>query len=94
MKYADDKINLSVFALIIGSVWILLTYFLLRTKKILILVLQINILILTIIGIGYSLIKQEVFHRIDFVMLVIGSLVSLYLIFYLKKLIQTKPDDL
>ena len=94
MKYADGKINLSVFALIIGSVWLLLTYLLLRTRRILILVLQMNMLILTIIGIGYSLIKQEVFHRTDFVMLVIGSMVSLYLMLYLKKLIQTKPDEL
>ena len=94
MKYAEGKINITVFALIIGSVWLLLTYFLLRTKRILILVLQTNMLILTSIGIGYTLINQEVFHRVDMVMLVIGSLITIYLMLYLKKLIQSNPGDL
>lgn len=94
MKYADGKINLSVFALILGSVWLLLTYLLLRTRRILILLLQMNMFFLTIIAIGNSLINQEVFHRTDFVMLVIGSVVSLYLMGYLKKLIETKPEEI
>lgn len=94
MKYAEGKITMTINALIIGSVWLLMTYFLQRTKRILILVLQLNMLILTSIGIGYSLVNQEVFHRVDMAILIIGFFISLYLLLYLKKLIQTKPNDL
>ncbi len=94
MKYAEGKITMTITALIVGSVWLLLTFFLLRTKRIQIIFLQLILLVLTISSIAYSLIVQEVFHRVDMAILIIGFFISLYLLLYLKKLIQTKPDDL
>ena len=94
IKYAEGKINITIPAIVISSVWIVLTFLLLRTKKIQILILQFVILLFAILSIAYSLIIQEVFHRVDMFMLVIGSLITIYMMLYLKKLIQTKPDDL
>jgi hypothetical protein len=94
MKYAEGKINMTIPALVVSLGWMLLSFLLLRTKRILILIIQFIILIFTISSIAYYLIIQEVFPKIDMVMLAIGSLITIYLILYLKKLIQTKPDDL
>ena len=94
MKYAEGKINMTIPSIIVSSVWMLLTFLLWRTKRILILILQFVVLLFTIFSIAYSLINQEVFHKVDAIMLVIGSLITIYMMLYLKKLIQTKPDDL
>jgi len=94
MKYAEGKINITIPAIVVSLVWILLTFLLMRTKRILILILQFILLIFTISSIAYYLIIQEVFRRVDMAILVIGSLITIYMLLYLKKLIQTEPDDL
>jgi hypothetical protein len=94
MKYAEGQLNMTFIGLGIGITWLILTYALFKTKKLIIVLLQILLIIFVFLGICYRLLFQEVFHLIDMVMLVIGTVLPFYFLLYLKKLIQTKPDSL
>lgn len=92
MKYAEGQLNMTFLGLGIGFFWLILTYTLFKTKKLIIVFLQILMIIFVFLGLCYRLFFHEVFHVIDMVMLVIGTILPVYFLLYLKKLIQTKPD--
>ena len=94
MKYAEGQLNMTYLGLGIGLTWLILTYILFKTKKLIILFLQILLLIFVFIDLGYRLFHQQIFRVADVAVLVIGTMVLLYFLLYLKKLIQTNPDQL
>lgn len=94
LKYAEGQLDITIAGVGIGLVWVIFTYLLFKTKNMLVVTLQIVLLILAFVGIGYNLLVQDTFQVTDFVILVSGTLLSLYLLFFLRKLIQTKHGQL
>ena len=92
MKYAEGQINMTYLGVGLGLAWLVLSFLLLKTEKLIVLFLQIILLILVFIILGNRLFTQEIILVTDVLMLVIGTMVLLYLLIYLKKLIQTKPE--
>ena len=94
MKYAEGQLNMTYMGVGLGLTWLVLTFVLLKTKKLIFLFGQVILLILVSIIIGYRLFSQKYIETTDVVVWVTGTLLLLYFLFYLKKLIQTKPDEL
>lgn len=94
LKYAEGQLNMTYLGVGLGLIWLILTFIVFKTQKLIILFIQIILLILVSIGIGYRLFNQQFYKVTDVAVLVIGSMVILYFLLYLKKLIQTKPDQL
>lgn len=94
MKYAEGQLNMTFIGLGIGFIWLIFTYTLFKTKKLIVVFLQVLMIIFVFSGLCYRLLFQEVFHLMDMIMLVIGTILPFYFLLYLKKLIQTKPDPL
>ena len=94
MKYAEGQLNMTYMGVGLGLTWLILTFILLKTKKLIFLFGQVVLLILVSIIIGYRLFSQKYIETTDVVVWVTGTLLLLYFLFYLKKLIQTKPDEL
>jgi hypothetical protein len=94
MKYAEGQLNMTFLGLGIGIIWLILTYTLYKTKKPIIVFIQVLVIIFVFLGLCYRLLFQEVFHLMDMVMLLIGTILPFYFLLYLKKLLQTKPDSL
>ena len=94
MKYAEGQLNMAFLGLGAGFTWLILTYILFKTKKLLVVSLQVLMIVFVFCGLCYRLLFQEVFHTMDMVMLIIGTVLPFYFLLCLKKLIQTKPDPL
>jgi len=94
IKYADDQLNMTFLGVGIGLIWLILTFTLFKTRKLIILFLQVLFLMLLFLGLGYRLFHQETYRVTDIAVLFIGTILLLYMLLYLKKLIQTKPDQL
>lgn len=94
MKYAEGQLNMTFIGLGIGFLWLILTYTLFKTKKLIVVFFQVFLIVCVFLGLSYRLVIQIIFQKSDLLMLVIGTFLSLYLLLYLRKLIQTKPDTL
>jgi len=94
LKYAEGQLNMTFMGVGLGLIWLTLTFILFKTRKLIVLYLQILLLMLVFLILGYRLFYQEIFRVTDIAVLVIGTLMLIYLLLYLKKLIQTKPDQL
>lgn len=94
MKFAEGQLNMTYLGVGVGLTWLLMTFILFKTEKLVVLVLQIIMIILVFFILGYWLLSQKYFQTTDIVVLVTGTVVLLYLLIYLKKLIQTKPAEL
>lgn len=94
LKYAEGQLNMTFLGVGIGLVWLILTYLLFKTKKMLFAVFQIGLLTLIFIGISYNLVIQPAFQLTDMVILVSGMVISLYLLLFLMNLIKLKHDQL
>lgn len=94
MKYAEGELNMTYLGVGLGLTWMGLTFILLKTEKLIVLFLQVIILIFVSIILGYRLVNQQFMQTTDVIILVIGTMVLLYILLYLKKLIVTKPDEL
>ena len=93
LKYAEGKTNLTFMGIGIGLIWLIITYLFLKTEKMIVANIQIIFLVFGLFGLGYHLFVQATFIVTDLVILVSGTLLSLYLLLYLKKLIQAKPEQ-
>jgi len=93
LKYSEGQINMTYIGAGLGLMWILLTFLLLKTKRMLIANIQIILLILALFIIGYRLLLQPTVHVTDLIILVIGTLLSLYFLLYLKQLIKSKSGQ-
>jgi hypothetical protein len=94
MKYAEGQLNLTILGLGLGLTWLILTFALLKTEKLIFLFLQVILLVLVFFILGYRILSQKYLQSTDVLVWVAGSMILLYFLFYLKKLIQTKPDEL
>jgi len=94
LKYSEGHLNMTFVGAAIGIIWATLTFLLLKTEKMFIANVQIVLLILTSFGIGYRLLIQNTFQVVDLFILVIGTMLALYFLFYLKRLIRSKPSQL
>jgi len=92
LKYAEGQLYMTFAGVILGLVWLILTYLFFKTERIMVATIQIILLIFVLFGIGFYIIDQETLQVTDLVILVSGTLITLYLLLFLKKLIQTKPD--
>ncbi|MDP2890616.1 MAG: hypothetical protein Q8P34_16840 [Bacteroidota bacterium] len=93
LKYSEDQLNMTYIGAGIGIVWAILTFLLLKTERMLIANIQIILLILALFIIGYRLLLQPTVQVTDLITLVIGTLLSLYFLLYLKQLIKSKPGQ-
>jgi hypothetical protein len=93
LKYSEGQLNLTYIGVGLGLMWILLTFLLLKTERMLIANIQIILLILALFIIGYRLLLQPTVQVTDLIILVIGTLLSLYFLLYLKQLIKSKPGQ-
>ncbi len=91
LKYYEGQVDMAYPGIALGFLWAFLTYLLQRTVKNAVLVLMITIVILVFFGFGYRLFLQETYRALDALILIVGTLLPLYFLFYLKKLNQTKP---
>jgi hypothetical protein len=92
LKYAEGQINMTFIGVGLGAIWLIINYLFFKTEKMIVVNIQIVLLILVFFGIGYRLLFKTNFQVTDLVILVFGTLLFLYLLLYLKKLIQTKTD--
>jgi len=92
LKYAEGQLNMTFLGVGIGLGWATLTFILLKTKRLIVLYLQVIMLILSSIFLSYRILSTQFYKGTDILMLVIGTLIILYFLFYLRKLIQTKPE--
>ncbi len=93
MNYAEGQINMTYIGVGIGLIWLILTFLLFKTEKVIVAAIQIVLLLLALFGVGYRLLILETIQITDLVILVSGTLISLYLLLFLKKLLQSKPDQ-
>ena len=93
LKYAEGQTNMTFLGVGLSFIWLILSYLLFKTENRFVANLQISLLILAFFGIGYHLLVRDTFQVTDLVILVSGTLLALYLLLFLKKLIQTKPDQ-
>jgi len=88
LNYSKGEINQTMLGIGVSLLWVFLCVMLKKTKNtfafILLFVLLFGVSVMT----GYNIFKREIFQVIDFIMLVVGTLLPFYLMLYLKKLIQ------
>ena len=94
MKIAEGQLSMTYLGVGAGLTWLLFTFILFKTEKLVVLFLQVIMIILVFFILGYWLLKQPFLQVTDVAVLVTGTMVLLYLLLYLKKLIQTKPAEL
>jgi hypothetical protein len=94
MNYAEGQMNMTFMGVGLGLIWLGLTFILFKTRKLIVLFLQILLLMIVFIGLGVLLLHQAIFKVTDIAVLVIGTMMLLYMLLYLKKLIQTNPNHL
>lgn len=93
LKYSDGSIDLSIWGVSTGLVWLLLVVLLKRTQKPLILVPLFVILFLVGSAICIKIASVHPARIFDFVVLIIALLLSIYFLIFAKKLIQNKPEN-
>ena len=94
LKYAEGQMNMTFMGIGLGLAWLIITFILFKTRKLIVLFIQIFMLMVVFISLGYRLFHQEIFRVSDIAVLVIGTMMLLYMLLYLKKLILTKPTEL
>lgn len=88
LNYLKGEMNQAMLGVGIGLIWFLLCFLFKKSKQMLVLVFLFVLLASVIMIVGYNIFKNETFHFIDLFMLVIGTLLPLYLMWYLKILIR------
>ena len=94
MKYAEGHLAMTYLGVGLGLTWMLLTFILFKTEKLAIIFIQVIMVISAFVILGNHVLGKEIFPLTDVFVLLIGTLLLLYFLFYLKKLIQTKPAEL
>lgn len=94
LKYAEGQLSMSYLGIGIGLFWLALTFILMKTKKMIIIFIQIMFIIPLAVMLGIRLTKQEIFPVTDMLVLMIMTALIIYFLLYLRKLILTKPEQL
>lgn len=93
LKYSEGQLNMTYIGAGLGIIWAILTFLLLKTERMLIANIQILLILLALFGIGYSILLQDTFRIVDLIVLVIGTMLALYFLLYLKRLFRSKPSQ-
>ncbi|MBC8004006.1 MAG: hypothetical protein H7X84_00920 [Verrucomicrobia bacterium] len=93
MKYAEGQLNMTYMGVGIGLIWLALTFSLFKTRKLVIILIQMLLLVPMSLILGYRLFSQKIFPATDMLVLVILTLLIIYFLLYLRKLILTKPEQ-
>lgn len=93
LKYAKGFIDQTILGVAIGLTWLLLVILLKKTEKSFILIPLFGILIFVGASVGFKVVANHPIRILDFVILIIGMLLSAYFLILAKKLIQFKPES-
>jgi len=88
LYYSKGEINQAVYGLGIGLFWLFLCFIFRKTKQKLVLMLLFMLIIGVSSAIGFRIFSKEVLQIMDVIILVIGTLLMLYLLLYLKVLVR------
>ncbi len=91
LKYAEGYIDQTILSVGIGLVWFLSVILLKRSEKPVILIPLFGILIFVGAAVSFKIAENHPIRILDFVILIIGMLLSSYFLILAKKLIQNKP---
>ena len=92
MKYSEGHLPMTYLGVGMGLAWLGLTIVLLKTEKLIVLFFQVVILLSVFVFVGNRLFRRHMVQSSDVLIWVIGTMVLLYLLLYLRKLILTKPE--
>jgi len=87
LNYAKGELNQTFLGIGVGLIWFSLAILLNRTRKSIVFIFLFVLLFVVSASTGYIIFKQQIFQIIDMVMLLVGTLLPLYLLLYLRKLI-------
>lgn len=93
MKYAEGQLHFTYMGLGLGILWLVLTFALRKTRKLILVFIQMMLLVPISVILGVRLTSQKIFPATDMLVLVIMTLLVIYFLLYLKKLIQTNPEE-
>lgn len=93
LKYGEGQIDQTYLGVGVGITWLLLSLLLKKTKKIGFLITMFVLLCIVSLSVCLKIFSLENFRVLDLVMLIIGTLLPAYLMFYLMKLIRHKPGN-
>ena len=92
LKYAEGQLYLTLIGIGLGLVWFLLSFLLNKTQKTVLFIPLFLLLFSIVVAVAAKIIVTVPFRFMDMVMLIIGTLLPVYLLFILKKMMQTKPE--
>lgn len=93
LKYSEGNIDQTIWGICIGVVWLLMVILLKRTQKTVVLAPLFGILILLGVSSSFKIAANHPIRILDLVILIIGMILPAYLLIYVKKLIQNKPEN-
>jgi hypothetical protein len=94
LKYAEGSIDQTILGVCTGLIWLLLVLLLKKTEKSFILIPLFGILIFVGASVGFKIASNHPIRILDFVIFIIGMLLSAYFLILAKNLIQNKPENL
>lgn len=94
LKYAKGFIDQTILGVCVGVVWFLLIFLLKKTEKPVILLPLFGILIFVGVSVGFKIVANHPVLILDFVVLIIGMLLTVYFLILLMKLMQNKPENI
>lgn len=94
LKYAKGFIDQTILGVCVGAVWFLLIFLLKKTEKPVILLPLFGILIFVGASITFKIVANHPVLILDFVVLIIGMLLTVYFLILLMKLMQNKPENI
>ena len=94
LKYAEGYLDQAILGVSVGSVWFLLIYLFKKTTKTIILVPLFGILIFVGGSVGLKIAANHPVRILDFVILVIGLILSAYFLILVKTLSQNKLKNI
>lgn len=93
IKYAEGELHFTYMGLGLGVLWLVLTFILQKTKKLIFVFIQLILLLPISVILGVRLTSQKIFPATDMLVLIILTSLVIYFLLYLKKLIQTNPEQ-
>jgi hypothetical protein len=94
LKYAEGIIDQTILGFCVGAVWILLIFLLQKTRKTIFLAPLFVLLFFVAVSVGFKIAANHPVRILDFTVLIIGTLLTVYFLMVVKTLFQNKPDNL
>jgi len=94
LKYAEGYIDQTIIGVSVGVVWFLLILLLKKTEMPVVLLPLFGILIFVGASVTFKIAANHPVRILDFVVLVLGVLLSAYFLFLVKSLIHNKPENI